>query len=135
MDVLGRERERHTGAGIADLELAVLDGDSGDAEHVDGVLWGVLGGTLRDIVRGGEHDTRSIALVLRKHTSLVWLAKDVMQLGLLLKLIRHFMEQLGHALAVVAPSNHLSEHRPNVDHLDLAAPRLVLPLRQRVRHN
>lgn len=44
------------------------------------------------------------------------------------------MEQFGHALPVMDPSDHLTEHRPNVDHLNLATPRLVLPLRKRIRH-
>lgn len=56
-----RDKERRTRASIADVESAVEDGDGGDAEHVDGVLWGdLLWGNA--IVGGSEHDTQSIAL-------------------------------------------------------------------------
>jgi len=44
------------------------------------------------------------------------------------------MEQLGHALSVVAPADHLPQNLPNVDY-DFLALRLVLVLRERVRHD
>ena len=48
---------------------------------------------------------------------------------------RHLMEQLRYTFPIVAPTNNLSQHTPNVNHLDLAALGLVLPLWYRIRHN
>jgi hypothetical protein len=49
--------------------------------------------------------------------------------------IWHFIEKFRNALPVVASPDHFPQYWPDVNHLDLLAPLLVLVLWQRICHN